>query len=95
MNLAGTPRTDVIDEGEEEDYEDDDDEDEEEEEEEKTGDNGVDLLDMGGMGLGESTKTPSTGVQRDLFGASPQVRFLCIWSDSVLLSMFCIIHSLF
>ena len=68
MNLAAQGN-DVIDEGDEEDYEEDDDD--EDEEEEKTGDNAVDLLDMGGMGLGESK--PSTGVQRDLFGASPEV----------------------
>lgn len=68
MNLA-VPESDVIEEGDEEDYEDDDEEEGDEVEEEKSGDNGVDLLDMGGMGLVDSK--PS-GVQRDLFGASPQ-----------------------
>ena len=70
MNLI-TPGNDVIDEGDEEDYEDDDDE--EEDEDDKGGDNGVDLLDMGGMGLGENK---SNNVQRDLFGATPEVSTL-------------------
>jgi len=61
MNLGGGG--DTIDEGdEEEDYED---------EEKSAGDTGVDLLDMGGLGLGETAQAAT--VSKDLFGASPQV----------------------
>jgi len=63
MNI-GLPGTDVIDEGDEEDYEDDD----EDDEDDTPADNGVDLLDMGGLGVGDNKPE----VQRDLFGASPQ-----------------------
>lgn len=71
-----TSYNDVIEEGDEEDHEDDD---EDYEEEAVEGNGGVDLLDMGGLGLGDTPGPGPSALQNDVFGAAaaaPPVRMM-------------------